>query len=253
MLVAIHQPHFQPWLGYLDRMRQADLFIVLDHVQFERRNYQNRGRIRLDGHEHWLTVPVQQHSQHERILDKQIAYPAPGTSRWWGADHVRTLRHAYRNAPFLDHYIPPFQEILESRREHLIDIDLAMLDFFRKALAIDTPMVRSSELGVSGMKSDLILQLCQAVGADTYLAGMGGSRDYLDRAAFTRAGIEIAWQDFQHPRYAQYDGGDHFIAGLSAIDLLFNMGQHSHRLLIDETLSLPRHVVAAGSPEPSYN
>ena len=57
MIVAIHQPHFLPWLGYLHRMSRADLFVLLDHVQFERRNYQNRTRIRIEDEARWLTVP----------------------------------------------------------------------------------------------------------------------------------------------------------------------------------------------------
>ena len=72
MLIAIHQPHYIPWLGYLDRMIKADLFIVLDHVQFERRNYQNRTAIRCDDQQKWLTVPVVQVSQKETILEKRV-------------------------------------------------------------------------------------------------------------------------------------------------------------------------------------
>ena len=242
MIVAVHQPHFLPWLGYLDRMIRADLFIVLDHVQFERRNYQNRTRIRLDGQGHWLTVPVQQHSQQERIVDKRIDNPPAGELRWWGANHCRTLRHAYRDAPFLDRYAPPLQALLESRWERLVDLDQALLDFLRDALAIGTPLVRSSALKVAGTRSELILNLCLAVGADTYLAGMGGSRDYLDRAAFARAGVEVAWQDFRHPRYAQCGGGD-FMAGLSAVDLLFNVGPQSRSLLAGAAAT-PRPVAA---------
>ncbi|HET7776715.1 MAG TPA: WbqC family protein, partial [Azospira sp.] len=175
MLVAVHQPNFLPWLGYLDRMIRADLFILLDHVQFERRNYQNRTRIRLDGRDHWLTVPVQQHSRHERILDKRIDNPLPG-EHCWASDLGRTLRHAYRNSPHLERYAPPLRAILDSRPEFLLDLDMAMLDFLREAFAIRTPMIRSSQLEVGGAKSELILNLCRAVGADTYLAGMGGSR-----------------------------------------------------------------------------
>ncbi|CAG4882933.1 conserved protein of unknown function [Georgfuchsia toluolica] len=230
MIVALHQPHFLPWLGYLERMVQADLFIVLDHVQFERRNYQNRTRILVNGLGHWLTVPVQQHSQQELILDKRINNPPLEDSRWWGTNHSQTLRHAYRDAPFVEYYLPALKELLESRWDHLVDLNMATLDFLRDALAISTPMVRSSELGVSGSKSELILNLCRAAGADTYLAGMGGSRDYLDRAAFARANIELAWQDFRHPRYAQCGGGE-FVAGLSAVDALFNQGPHSRSFL----------------------
>lgn len=234
MIVAIHQPTFLPWLGYLHRMMEADLFIVLDHVQFERRNYQNRTRIRLDNHAHWLTVPVQHKSQQERIIDKIIAYPGAEEARWWGADMIRTLRHAYRDTPFLDPYIHKLRDILESRPGRLVDLDLAMLEFLRTALAIETPMLKSSTLKLAGTKSDLILNLCLEVGADTYLAGMGGSRDYLDREAFARAGVNIAWQDFSHPRHSQCGSGE-FIAGLSAIDLLLNHGSHSRYLLCGMT------------------
>ena len=85
MLVAIHQPCFVPWLGYLDRMLRSDLFVILDHVQFERRNYQNRCMIRLEDDTKWLTVPVVQLSQKEKIIDKRVDNPEDlSGSRWWG-------------------------------------------------------------------------------------------------------------------------------------------------------------------------
>lgn len=244
MIVALHQPHFLPWLGYLDRMRQADLFIVLDHVQFERRNYQNRTRIKLDGNAHWLTVPVEQHSQQESILDKRVDNPASQETRWWGANLCRTLRHAYRNAEFFDDYAAPLCRILEARWQCLVDLDQATLEFLREAFDIRTPLVRSSDLKVPGTKSELILNLCRATGADTYLAGLGGSRRYLDRDAFAAAGVEIAWQEFEHPRYRQ-DGEGDFLPGLSAVDLLFNEGPLSRALLSGEAPPADRRPLAA--------
>ena len=84
-LVAIHQPNFMPWLGYFDRMIEADLFVLLDHVQFERRNYQNRALIRLEDDTKWLTVPVVQLSQKEKIVDKLVDNPEDTSgNRWWG-------------------------------------------------------------------------------------------------------------------------------------------------------------------------
>ena len=113
MKVAIHQPHFLPWLGYLHRMAQADLFVLLDHVQFERRNYQNRTMIRLADQGHWLTVPVVQNSQKERIVDKLVDNRLDGT-KWWSANHFATLRHAYRAAPFFDVYAQSMQRLFET-------------------------------------------------------------------------------------------------------------------------------------------
>src|SRR4030095_1673934 len=110
MIVAIHQPHYLPWLGYLHRMAQVDLFIVLDHVQFERRNYQNRSQIRLDGEAHGLTAAVQQRSQKERIDEKLVDN---GDARPWGGIHFSTLRHAYREAGHFALYAGGVRQILE--------------------------------------------------------------------------------------------------------------------------------------------
>src|SRR5437868_312101 len=128
MIVAIHQPHFVPWLGYLHRMAQVDLFVVLDHVQYEKANYQNRTRIRIENEARWLTVPVLQHSHDERILDKQIDNTlAP--RRKWGRVHFETLRRAYGGAPHFGDYQDRLKRIFDTRWERLVDINAAMLDF----------------------------------------------------------------------------------------------------------------------------
>lgn len=234
MIVAIHQPHFIPWLGYLHRMAQVDAFIVLDHVQFERRNYQNRSQIRIEGEARWLTVPVIQRSQKERIIDKEIDNRDSG--RGWGANHFATLRHAYRDAGFFSSYAAAFKKVLEAPWQRLVDLDLAMIEALREAFGIRTPLLLSSQLGVAGAKGELILNLCKAVGAGALLAGFGGSRGYLDTAQFARHGIEVRWHRFTHPAYKQC-GAAPFIPGLASIDLLFNAGPASRAILMGEALA----------------
>ena len=237
MLVAIHQPHYVPWLGYLDRMARADLFIVLDHVQFERRNYQNRTMIRCEGESKWLTVPVVQLSQKERIVDKQVDN-SEGGSRAWGPTHFKTLRYAYRKAPYFEMYAPRLQEILEARWDRLVDLDLAMLEFLRDVFEIRTPLKRSSEMRAEGARSDLLLNLCREIGPKTtFFGGLGGSRGYLDLAAFEAAGIGVQWQQFQHPTYPQCGPGA-FTPGLMSLDFLFNCGPLGREILWHE---LDRH------------
>ena len=200
MLVAIHQPNFAPWLGYFDRMLRADLFVLLDHVQFERRNYQNRALIRLEDDTKWLTVPVVQLSQKETIIDKMVDNPADTSGpRWWGPNHFNTLKYAYRKAPYFAMYAPRLREILETRWERLVDLNIASLEFVREALGITTPMVRSSTLDPEGQKSGLLLDVCQKVGARAFFGGMGGSREYLDKEAFAAANMGVEWQEFTHP------------------------------------------------------
>ena len=230
MLVAIHQPHYVPWLGYLDRMIKADVFVILDHVQFERRNYQNRTAIRCDDVQKWLTVPVVQVSQKETILEKMIDN-SEGQNRAWGPTHFKTLKYAYRKAPFFNQYAPRLQQILEARWDKLVDLDLAMLDFLREAFEIRTPVVRSSEMKVEGARSTLLLNLCKHLSAQsTFLGGLGGSRGYLDLEAFQAAGIGVQWQEFKHPTYEQCGEGP-FIPGLMSLDLLFNCGPRAGEYL----------------------
>jgi hypothetical protein len=242
MIVAIHQPHFLPWLGYMHRMMQADLFILLDHVQFERRNYQNRTRIRIENEGRWLTVPVIQRSQKERIVDKEVDNRDDGGRRW-GANHFATLRHAYRHAGFFSLYAGALKSMLESPWSRLTELNEAALAFLREALDIRTPLARSSQLGVPGTRADLILNLCKAVGADALLAGMGGSRGYLDVERFAREGVRVVWHEFTHPAYPQC-GDAPFMPGLSALDLLFNCGPVSRSVLRRE---LARHETYAAA------
>jgi hypothetical protein len=243
MLVAIHQPNFMPWLGYFDRMIRADLFVLLDHVQFERRNYQNRCMIRLEDGTKWLTVPVVQLSQKETILGKRIDNPTDlSGARWWGPNHFQTLRYAYRKSKHFDRYAPRLREILFARWDNLVDLNIATLEFVREALSIDTPLVRSSTLACQGQKSALLLDVCQRVGASAFFGGMGGSREYLDKEAFAAAGMGVEWQRFTHPVYAQH-GNAPFMKGLSVLDLLFNCGPEAAE--IARTASAPEHELLA--------
>jgi len=240
MKVAIHQPHFLPWLGYLHRMAQADLFVLLDHVQFERRNYQNRTLFRMNGEARWLTVPVVQRSRDERIVDKEVDNRIDG-AKWWSPNHFTTLRHAYRDARFFHTYAAEFKRLFDTRWDKLVDLNQAGLDLLREVFGIRTPLVRSSEFAVEGARMELILNVCRAVGADTLIAGMGGSRGYLDADAFARAGVRIEYHDFKHPQYPQGGRGASeavpFIKGLSAIDMLFNCGPQASSLLLPDRLA----------------
>ncbi len=242
MIVAAHQPHFLPWMGYLDRMLRCDLFILVDHVQFERRGYQNRTMIRMDDHGRWMTVPVVQRSQKERIDEKRVCNEAEG-SRAWGPAMFQTMHYAYRGAPHFERYAPRLKEILHAKWDLLAELNGAALEYLREAFDIRTPMVRSSQLGPVGARSEMLLNLCTISGADTYMGGMGGSRSYLDTEIFKKAGVDVVWHEFEHPRYRQC-GPRPFIPGLSAVDLLFNMGGEEGRAFLGRD-DEPRIAVAA--------
>jgi hypothetical protein len=62
LLCAIHQPNFFPRLSTLAKLFTADIWIILDDVQFARHDYQHRCHLAPVGDdrlpERWLTVPV---------------------------------------------------------------------------------------------------------------------------------------------------------------------------------------------------
>jgi hypothetical protein len=223
MIVAAHQPNLIPWLGYFDKMQRADVFISVDHVQVERQSFQTRTRILTGEGARWITVPVVQESRDERIMDKKIDNSRVGRFRW-GRKMALTLKYAYQSTPHYRMYEPALAQILDMRWEMLADLNLALIEFCRDALGIRTPVVKSSELKISGAKSEMVLNMCKELGADAYLSGAGASRDYLDVAAFERAGIQVLWQEFQHPEYAQGAPGEPFVDKLSALDFMFRCG-----------------------------
>jgi len=228
VIVAIHQPLFAPWAGYFHKMALADRFIVLDDVAYTHHNRINRNEIRLaDGRRSWLTVPVRTHGRDgEPILGVEIA---ERENPRWRAKHLRTLRQHYGAAPHFPAYQEAIEAIYAEAHARLVDLDLALLALLRRAFGIATPMIRSSELEGSGERSRLLVDLCRKAGGSVYLAGMGGSRTYLDEAEFAAANLTVEYQEFVHPVYRQ--GALPFEPSLSALDLLFHCGPGAGELL----------------------
>ena len=224
MLVAIHQPEFLPWAGLFEKMSRADLFVVLDDVQFSKNDYQNRTRVKGQAGAQWLTVPVA-HKTGQPINEVEVSGDA------WRAKHWKTLVSCYARAPHFREYAPAFEELYSRPWARLAELNVAALDLAARALGIEKKWAFSSGLKAGGRKSGLVLNICERVGATRYYSGRTGST-YLDRDEFARAGIEIVVQEFKHPTYEQLfmkEAG--FVAGLSIVDMLFNCGPSSRELL----------------------
>lgn len=228
MRVAIHQPHYLPWLGLIDKIDRSDLFVHLDHVQYERRGWQNRNYIAAKGDPVMLTVPVVQHSRGELIKDKQI-----DTTQGWIEKHRRAIAHfCYRNAPYWPEVGQDIVGIYDREWSNLTELAITSTDLILKQFGVNTPCVRSSELGeFAGQKSELIAQIAVKVGATTMLSG-DGARGYMNEEIFRELGITLEWQNFQHPTYTQFcRPHDDFLPRMAAIDLLLNEGPDGINLL----------------------
>ncbi|MBF0625198.1 MAG: WbqC family protein [Magnetococcales bacterium] len=217
-VVAIMQPTYLPWAGYFGLMDRVDRFVLLDSVQFDRRSWQQRNRIKTAHGPQWLTVPV--HSK--GLRDQTIGAVRIDTGRDFPKAHLVGLRTAYGKTPFFRELFPQVEEILTRPREHLADLTIEIITWARDLLGIRTPLDRSSTLAATGAKAELLAALCLEVGADRYLSPPG-SRDYLDDSdAFDRQGIPVDYFHFQHPEYPQPFGS--FEPYMCILDLLFNIG-----------------------------
>ena len=239
MIVAAHQPSYLPWLGYLAKLAACDLFVVMDDLQYEAQNFQNRNRVKINHGAQWLVVPLERGPQTERICDKRIANGGSAREHWqrraW-----QTLRIHYGGAPYWSCYADALHELYHRPWQRLLELDLYTLSLMARWFAIETPTVLASSLRLSGQRTQRIVELCRAVGADVYLSGRGASVAYLEVARFEAHGIGVAWQSFRHPIHAQRYPRLGFVSHLSAIDLLLNCGPHAApRILRDAMATAP--------------
>lgn len=238
MIVAAHQPHYLPWLGYLAKVAACDLFVVMDDLQYEDQNFQNRNRVKYNQGALWLTVPLERGAQSDRICDKRIANGGSARQHWQRR-HFETLRIHYQGAPYWRSYEPELRALYSRPWNDLLALDLHILQLHLRWLDIRTPLLLASSLRLTGQKTDRLQALCEEVEADCYLSGGGGSRGYLDQAQLGRAGVRVEWQRFSHPHYPQRYPALGFRSHLSALDLLFNCGPASREILLGESTALP--------------
>ncbi|HEX8145357.1 MAG TPA: WbqC family protein [Pyrinomonadaceae bacterium] len=222
--LVVLQPGYLPWLGFFDQMRRSDIFVFYDDVQFDKNGWRNRNRIKSPKGPHWLSVPVRVSSLSQRILETEIDNRQP-----WARKHLGTIKQFYARAPYLKRYLPELEELLAGRVwERLIDLDVAVVELLSGWLGISRRTLRSSALRIEGERSERLLNICLALGARRYLSG-SAARVYLDTELFARHGVEVEWQDYEHPVYPQQHG--EFVPFLSALDLLLNCGDESTAII----------------------
>ena len=213
MIVTVHQPDFLPWLGFFKRWKQSDAYIVLDDVQFIRRGWHHRDKIKTAQGVKWLTVPVKKKSRYyKKISEVEIDYHEN-----WQQSHFGIVKAAYSKAENFDLVFDTFTNIYLKNHRFLIDLNMDFLKFCAAQLRIDTPVLKASSYFTKETKSRKLLELVNAVGGSVYLTG-SGSMDYLDEKIFSEAGVEVRWQKYEHPIYPQLHGK--FEKMLSVLDYL---------------------------------
>ena len=227
MIIAVHQPNYLPYLGFFDKMKRSDIFVIYDDAQFNKEDFQHRNKIRIYHGWKYLTIPVEK--KRIPIIDVRIRneFRIKGTT--WQEAHLTEIRDNYKNTPYYASYEDHLEAIYTDIYDKLIDLNMGIINFLKNAFNIKTKIIFASELGFTSTSTERLVDITEALGGNMYLSGPAGC-DYLDVSLFEGRGINVKFQDFKHPVYRQRYHG--FIPNMSAIDELFNMGgyqKHSRR------------------------
>lgn len=224
--VYIRQPVYLPGLVFFDQLLQVDTYIIYDNVQYERRHFGNRNKIRTYQGDTWLTVPViQKNKRSQRYSDTVTA------NILWAKDHWKTIYFNYVKAPYFKEYADFFENLYQNPPKNLLDIDLKIIKYLIKQFDIDTRILLASEVSISNnfeSKTERLAHIVISIGGGTYVTSKG-TKNYIDERVMDTHGIKLLWHEFSHPIYQQFHGG--FIPNMSAIDLLFNYGEKSKDVL----------------------
>jgi hypothetical protein len=223
--IAIIQSCYVPWRGFFDLIGRCDEYVIFDRAQFVKRHWHNRNRIKTAAGPGWLTIPVISKGRFEQAIDEvEVAGP-------WAEKHWRTVELAYRRAPFFAAVAPVVRGWYDkAAKENLLtEVNAIFLTEIAKLLRIGTRIVRDTTYRASGAKTERLLAIARAAGADRYLSGPS-AKAYFDEQLFSDAGIAVEWMSYQgYVEYPQLHGS--FEPAVSVLDLLFNVGPEAPRYI----------------------
>jgi hypothetical protein len=225
--VAILQSNYIPWKGYFDIIRQADVFVIYDEVQYTKNDWRNRNLIKSSNGNQWITIPVNQKSLNQRIDETEVSLQN------WNVKHWNSLTANYGKAPCFKEMSSLFKAIyLSMDTSFLSEINLKFIRAINEILEIDTEIIDSKSLALTGDKNERLIDAITKLNGTHYLSGPA-AQSYMDLDAFAAKNITVEWMDYQnYPEYHQmYPPFSH---GVSVLDLIFNEGKNSKNFLIKE-------------------
>jgi hypothetical protein len=230
VILATHQPIFLPWPGFFHKAAHSDCLVLLDDVQFPRgRSWMNRNRLKNEAGELWLTVPVLKKGRGLQSIRRVEIY----SGRGWRKKHLAGIRQNYVHAPYFAEYYEAIETIYGGGHSLLAELNVELIAFLMNALSIKTPIVRQSELGVAGRGTNLLIEICELMGAERLLA-FPMVEKHIDLEALKEHLIDLVRARFRPPVYPQLWGD--FIHNLSTLDLLLNCGPKSRELVVGPQL-----------------
>jgi hypothetical protein len=224
---VIHQPDFLPYLGFFDRLLQADIFVFLDSAQYvdsTSRSWTHRDKIKTPKGAQWISLSVKSAPRDTPICEIELSEKVD-----WRTKHINLLRENYRKSPYFAEIFPEIEQLYANRCTKLSDFNRASIELLMRLFDIRIETVAATTLSAQGKSNEILVDILKKIGANRYLSG-SGARAYFRPEPFAAAGIEVLWQDFQHPVYSQLYG--EFVPYLSSIDLLLNCGIDESRKIL---------------------
>lgn len=226
MIVAIHQPNFLPWIGYFYKIAKSDIFVFLDNVQYTKNNFINRNKIKTPQGVIWLTIPIS-FKFGQLINEVKI-----NNKTDWREKHLKTLEMNYKRASSYEDVFKIIKGAYYLKDwQNLSDFNINLIKTIISYLGLNKPIIKSSSLDVQGKSTKLLIQLVKKVEGNVYLSGLGGAK-YQEEELFKKEGIKLAYYNFAYPIYKQL--WSKFIPNLSVIDLFFNYGKESTKIILGD-------------------
>ncbi len=219
---SILQPHYLPWLGYFDLIKRSDVFVYLDDVQYIKREWKNRNRIRKQPTSKeikWISVSVEKDACNKKINQVKIF-----DKNNWRDDHINSIKDSYGFSPRFNEYSEDIFAIIKDENiNRLSDLNIKLIqkacDFFK----IKSDFVFSSEFGFKEKREYKLLEICKKLDCNIFLAN-NKTCDYADKNIFLEANIKLIPQNFNQKIYQQKHKGLNldWLPYLSWIDYIFN-------------------------------
>lgn len=224
--IAILQSNYIPWKGYFDLINYVDEFILFDDMQYTKRDWRNRNRIKTPNGLIWLTIPVRAKGKYYQLIkDTQISDPR------WGENHWSSILWNYKRAQFFKEFSGYFEALfLESNEEFLSKINHSFIQAICEILSINTEISWSMDYSLIDGKTERLVDLCLQAGGTHYISGPA-AKNYIDDKIFKDAGIGLEYFDYSgYLKYPQiYLPFEH---GVSVLDLIFNTGFDARKYML---------------------
>lgn len=216
--VAISQSNYIPWKGYFDLIASVDVFVLYDDMQYTKRDWRNRNKIKTPNGLKWLTIPVEVKGKYNQKINETLVADAK-----WAQSHWSQLQQNYVGAAYFKEIADWLKPLyLNSEFTHLADWNLCFIGAICQFLGIDTQIIDSREFTLVDGKSERLADLCEQLGATEYISGPA-AKDYIDEDVFSARNITVSWADYSnYPLYTQLNGD--FEHSVTILDLLFNHG-----------------------------